>query len=91
MDEKPKKKGGLKRRAFLPILGSGLLLPLLPVHASSPGSEKEEASYMTLLKPDGTIVKVKKSTVDKARIVQPKLSNAELRNWLENTADDPQG
>ena len=90
MDEKPKKKDSLKRRAFLPILGGGLLLPLLPVHASAQ-TEKEDVPYLTLLKPDGTTVKVKKSAVDKARVVQPKLSNAELRNWLENTKDDTQG
>jgi len=74
----------ISRRSILPILGGGLLLPLLsfgntPIEEVS-NSEEEE--YQTLLKPDGTTVKVKISAIKKAKIVEKNVSNKSFLNWL---------
>ena len=78
-----------QRRKFLPILGGGLLLPLLPLRAaSSPAIREEEPEeYRTLLKPDGTAVKVKVSQLKKSKVVRKKLSNQELLGWLQPRKD----
>ena len=44
-------------------------------------SVKEEA-YQTLLKPDGTTVKVKISTLKNAKTLNKKISNKSLLSWL---------
>ena len=84
MNHKSKKGENLSRRRILPILGSGLLVPLFGFGNSSeeplPPSSDEE--YQTLLKPDGTSVKVKVSTLNKATIVKKNLSNKSFLNWL---------
>lgn len=79
-------KNELSRRGFLPLLGGGLLLPLLgfgktttEVHDDS----KEE--YHTLLKKDGTTVRVKKSVLVKSKIVEKNISNKSLFEWLKKT------
>jgi len=89
MNKKSEKPKGIDRRKFLPILGSGLLLPLLPAVAKTPediSSESEE--YQTLLKPDGTAVRVKKSSLKKSTVVKKKISNAELLTWLDKVKKD---
>ena len=87
MKDDSKNQKGIDRRKFLPILGSGLLLPLLPVQAAE--SEKEDSSaYKTLLKPDGTAVRVKVSSLKKSNVVKKKISNAELLNWLDKDKKD---
>ena len=71
-----------ERRKFLPILGTALLLPLLPVRLRA--SEKEqEPEYKTLLKPDGTAVRVKSVGLQKSKIVRKEISNKELLAWLK--------
>ena len=78
-------KKSITRRGFLPILGGGLLLPLLGF--SNSASEKDNCSgpeeeYQTLLKPDGTVVKVKVSSIKKAKVVKQNTSNTSLLKWL---------
>ncbi len=84
-------KHNLQRRKFLPILGGGLLLPLLPLKAAStaPTLEEEQAEeeYRTLLKPDGKAVRVKVSQLKKSKVVRKKLSNQELLGWLKPKKD----
>jgi len=75
---------GIGRRQFLPVLGTGLLLPLLPVQAKNLQPEEDESDYQTLLKPDGTVVKVPKKAVDNARVVQKEISNKSMLNWLRH-------
>jgi len=69
----------ISRRGVLPILGSALLLPFLgfgkPVH-------QETEEYQTLLKADGTAVRVKKSVLDKAKVVEKNISNKSFLGWL---------
>ena len=75
----------ISRRGMLPILGSSLLIPFLGLGNSKHDDvilpeEKEE--YQTLLKPDGTAVKVKVSALKKSKIVEKNLSNRSFLNWL---------
>ena len=89
MNDDSKIPKGMNRRKFLPILGSGLLLPLLPAAANTPDVNiAEDQEYQTLLKPDGTAVRVKVSRLKKSTVVKKKISNAELLNWLDKDKKD---
>ena len=74
----------ISRRNILPILGGSLLLPLLGFGntAAEEVSNPEEEEYQTLLKPDGTTVKVKVSTIKKSKVVKKNISNKSFLNWL---------
>ena len=84
---KSQSKKGIKvsRRNILPILGSGLLIPFLGF-----GNSKEEDAninvdkeeYQTLLKADGTAVRVKVSAIKKSKIVQKNITNKSFLHWL---------
>ena len=82
MKSKPEKNIKIRRRRILPILGSGLFLSLLPfkVYASE---KKEDTEYKTLLKADGTAVRVKSTGLKKSNIVRKKINNKELLDWLK--------
>ncbi|MEN8788907.1 MAG: hypothetical protein ABF293_03765 [Flavobacteriaceae bacterium] len=83
---KSEKKVDIKRRKFLPILGTGLLLPFLPIRIRA--SEKEaEHEYKTLLKPDGTIVKVKSGGLKNSKVLKKNINNKELLAWLKDPRD----
>jgi hypothetical protein len=76
----------ISRRGLLPILASGLLVPFLGLGNSNNETIKgreEEEEYQTLLKPDVTVVKVKKKTVQESKIIQKDMSNKSLSNWLD--------
>jgi hypothetical protein len=88
MKDDSKNPKGINRRKFLPILGSGLLLPLLPVQAKSAEISTGDNEYKTLLKPDGTAVRVKVSSLNKSNVVKKKISNSELLNWLDKDKTD---
>lgn len=84
MDNKSRKSRKISRRGILPILGSSLLLPFLgfgkPVSDEIINTEDEE--YQTLLKPDGTTVKVKVSVLKKSKTIKKNISNKSFLNWL---------
>ncbi len=85
MQNKTGKENKISRRGVLPIIGSGLLIPFLGFGNSKNAdlvqpNEKEE--YQILLKPDGTAVKVKVSTLKKSKIIKKNISNNSLLNWL---------
>ncbi len=86
MNEKTKKGTQISRRGILPLLGSSLLLPLLGFGKTSIADEivlpEENEEYQTLLKPDGTTVRVKISTVQKSKIIKKNISNESFLNWL---------
>ena len=86
MDKKTKKGTQISRRGILPLLGSTLLLPLLGFGKTSTIDEitlpDENEEYQTLLKPDGTAVRVKVSTVKNSKIIQKNISNESFLNWL---------
>ena len=76
------KNNNFSRRSFLPILGSSFLLSFF-VSAKETGLEaSEEDEYKTLLKPDGTVVKVKVSTLEKAKVVRKNISNKSFLHWI---------
>ncbi len=80
-----KDKNTINRRGFLPLLGGGLLLPLLGFGKVAPEVYDEtNEEYQTLLKPDGTIVKVKKSVLANAKVTEKNISNKSLLGWLKN-------
>ena len=75
----------ISRRGVLPLIGGTLLVPFLGFGKSNdnePLSSDEDDEYQILLKPDGTSVKVKTSTIKKAKTVEQKMSNKSLHNWL---------
>jgi hypothetical protein len=88
MKNKSEKKKGINRRTFLPILGTGLLLPLLPARAQDLTQAKPEEEYHTLLKADGTTVRIKKSSLENSKVVKKNISNTELRNWLKKDLEN---
>ena len=87
MLDKSKKGVNISRRNILPILGSGLLIPFLgfgntetDVPEQNDLDDNEE--YQTLLKADGTTVKVKVSTLKKSTVVKKNITNKSFLNWL---------
>ena len=81
MKKQPEHKKGIGRRQFLPVLGTGLLLPLLPLKAQSL-EPAETDEYHTLLRPDGTAVRVKVSSLKQSKVVRKQISNKDLLSWL---------
>lgn len=83
--KKTTKKESLEsgRRKFLPILGTGLLLPLLGMGKPLPKPlEGPEDDYQILLRPDGKTVKVRKSVVENSRSIKQNISNSSFLTWL---------
>lgn len=78
------KKNQISRRGFIPLMGGGLLLPVLGFSKSKPAFNDENEEYQVLLKSDGTTVRVKKSVVDKAKVIERNISNKSLLGWLKN-------
>ena len=77
------------RRSIFPILGSTFLIPILGFGETKPKQtiEKEKnvnngEEYQTLLKQDGTIVKVKASTVKNSKVIKKNISNSSFLTWL---------
>ena len=89
MADPKENKRNFSRRSFLPILGSTLMLPFLGFGETTPVQtiDKEKnidngEEYQTLLKPDGTIVKVKANTVKNSKVIKKNISNSSFLNWL---------
>ena len=89
MADPKENKRNFSRRSFLPILGSTLMLPFLVFGETTPVQtiDKEKnidngEEYQTLLKPDGTIVKVKANTVKNSKVIKKNISNSSFLNWL---------
>lgn len=86
MKKTSKQEKIISRRSVLPILGGSLLLPFLGFGINSVSETEtiidESESYQTLLKPDGTTVKVKTSTLKNAKVVKKNVSNKSLLHWI---------
>lgn len=75
----------ISRRGILPLLGGSLLIPFLGFGNTDDHTTNtipEDKEYTTLLKADGTTVKVKTSTLNKSKIVKKNISNKSFLNWL---------
>lgn len=85
MEDKSKERK-ISRRSILPLLGGAILMPFLGAAASpsdiAAESEDKDEEYQTLLKPDGTTVKVKVSVLKKSKVVKKNISNKSLLSWL---------
>jgi len=79
---KMSKRTIFSRRSFIPILGSSFLLPFLVSAKETKLDEFQEEEYKTLLKPDGTVVKVKLSALKNAKVVRKKISNKSFLEWI---------
>ena len=75
-------KNKFTRRGFLPILGGSLLLPFLGEAKPTQTDQGPDDEYETLIKPDGTPVKVRKSALKDAKVVNKQISNKKLLKWL---------
>jgi len=84
MKDKSRKETQISRRGILPILGSTLLIPFLGFSSSDSNEtiDTDKKEYQTLLKPDGTTVKVKTSTLKNSTIVKKSISNRSFLKWL---------
>jgi hypothetical protein len=86
MEDKSKMKTKISRRGMLPLLGGGLLLPFLGfgsvLNDEAETKLPDDDEYQTLLKADGTTVKVKVSTLQKSKVVEKNISNKSFFNWL---------
>ncbi len=85
MNHKKPKGKMFSRRGILPILGGSLLLPFIGTANSDSQTNQnddEQIEYKTLLKPDGTAVKVKLNTLKKSKVVKKNISNKSFLNWI---------
>ncbi len=86
MKAKSRKGVNITRRNMLPLIGSGLLIPFLGYSKSNDIEatqiDEDNDEYQTLLKPDGTTVKVKVSTLKKSTIVKKNINNKSFLTWL---------
>ncbi len=83
MKDKSRKGTKISRRGMLPLLGGSLLIPFLGFSDTvNDEATNTEEDYETLLKPDGTTVKVKVSALKNSKVVKKNLSNSSFLNWL---------
>ncbi|WKK67269.1 hypothetical protein [Lutimonas zeaxanthinifaciens] len=76
------RKNKFTRRSVLPILGSSFLLPFMGKAKVLESENIEDESFEILIKPDGTPVKVKKSSLKNAKVLEKKISNKGFMSWL---------
>lgn len=75
----------ISRRRTFNLLGSALLVPFIGLRSSYAmpvESEDNPDDSQTLLKSDGSIVKVKINTLKKSKVLKKELSNKTLLSWL---------
>ncbi len=82
-----KKNDRFSRRGFL---GTSLVIPFLSMtqtpsvkDIAESEDSKIEDEYTTLLSSSGRAVRVKKNTFNEAKVVQQKMSNKSLLEWLK--------
>jgi hypothetical protein len=79
-----KNQKSISRRGFIPLLGASMLIPTLG--QATPVKHKdslEDEEFTTMLTPDGNVVKVKRSALKKAEVLEKNMSNKSLLNWLK--------
>jgi len=84
MKQKSKHEEKLSRRHFFPLVGSSLLIPFLGFGENDLDDKlhSSDDEFETLLKPDGTTVKVRVKTVKESKVIEKKVSNRSLLKWL---------
>jgi len=71
----------ISRRSFL---GAGILTPFLSSTEPSPKRKTDAADeeFTTMLTASGGVVKVRKSALKNAKVIEKKMSNKSLLRWL---------
>ncbi len=84
MSHTSKKETKISRRGILPLLGSLALLPYLGFSKDTDTKEttSTDEEFKTLLKSDGTTVKVKVTALKKSKVLKKNVSNKSLLSWL---------
>jgi hypothetical protein len=84
MADKSKNKNQISRRGMFSLLGITLLIPVVGFGNTVDDEilDAKDDEYQTLLKPDGTTVKVKVSTLKKSKVVKKNVSNKSFFSWL---------
>ena len=84
MKQKSKHEEKLSRRHFFPLVGSSLLIPFLGFGENDldDNTQSSDDEFETLLKPDGTTVKVRVKAVKESKVIKKKVSNRTLLKWL---------
>jgi hypothetical protein len=83
MSNEPKKGKAISRRGLFPLLGGSLLIPFLGFNQeTAPEKTEQDEVYETLLKPDGTIVKVKASALKNSKVIKKNIPNSTFLQWL---------
>ena len=83
MKRNSNKEENISRRSFFPLIGSSILIPFLGFsNNDSNKTNLDEEEFETLLKPDGTVVKVNTKAVNKSKVINKKVSNKSLLKWL---------
>lgn len=67
---------------MIPFLGNS------KTETASVEEPENSEEFRTLLKSDGTTVRVKTSTLKKAKVVKKNVSNRSLLSWLSNKITD---
>ncbi len=89
MENNVKSASEISRRKFLPFLSIGFFLPYFGLANTTKGLIKnDDQAYQTLLTKEGRAVKVKKSAVEKSKIIDKGLSNKSLLKWLKKSDKD---
>jgi len=84
MQKGTRKEKPISRRGLLSILSSSIFIPFLGFGNSDNkiSIEPNIDEYEILLKPDGTTVKVKKSVLNKSKVIEKNISNKSFLSWL---------
>ena len=85
-ENEPKTGKSFSRRRILTLVGSGVLLSCLGF-GQGPQTDRTESrvddeEYDTFLKADGAVVRVKRKSSRRAKVLSKKLSNKTLLRWL---------
>jgi len=84
MKDTSKKGTKISRRGMLPLLGGSLLIPFLGFSSAANDKVPDiEEDYETLLKPDGTVVKVKTKVIKESKVLSKNVTNTSMLKWLK--------
>ena len=80
----PDKSIPFSRRKFL---GLSLTLPFLPVAKplanTTVDKQSKDDEFVTMLTSEGKAVKVRRDAIKNAKVIEKKMSNQSLLNWLK--------
>jgi hypothetical protein len=80
-----KHQKSISRRGFIPLVGASMFMPFFSKSAPriTHGTPKEDEEFATLLTPGGEVVKVRRTALKKAKVLEKSMTNKSLLNWLK--------